>query len=138
MKEKKIIRTIKEIVLALFILIIIPLIIPIPINKVYNAVEIKLDDPNYCVNCQVKINGKYHINLLTDDMFDGQIAVSDYSLTNKEMSKIIFYDYDIGYPLEYHYYKGYDEDGHRIRYTYFLGHIHAKPLFHQMDIVLFL
>lgn len=46
-------------------------IIPIPMNRAYDAIEIKLDDPNYLVNRQVIIHDKYYINIFTNDRFVG-------------------------------------------------------------------
>jgi len=117
------------------ILLILVSIIPIPINRTYDAVEIKLDDPNYIVQCQIKIQGRYHLNFLTDDMFAGKIIVSDYRSTNEIMSKV--YISKDGWPLEYTYYLGKDEDGRPITNTFFLGHIDSKNWFKEMAILVF-
>ncbi|CCJ33733.1 hypothetical protein [Caloramator australicus] len=37
------------------ILIILLYVIPIPINKTFDAIEIKLDDPSYIVPCKIKV-----------------------------------------------------------------------------------
>ncbi len=131
--QKKVI--IKRIIITIALLTFLIFIIPIPINRVYDAIEIKLDDPNYLVECQVKIKGKYHINLFTDDSFVGQISVSDYKLTNEKMDNVYFSD--IGCPLFYTYTSGYDTDGRVKRYDYCLGRMYSKPLFRQMTITVF-
>ncbi|MCX7883466.1 MAG: hypothetical protein N2448_00280 [Caloramator sp.] len=99
-KLNKRIDIIKWISFFLIIVIFLLYVIPIPINKVYNALEIKLDDSSYIVKCQVKVCGKYYKNLFTKDVFDGQIIVSDYKLTNEKMRKVYFLK--DGCPLEYY------------------------------------
>ncbi|MCX7903498.1 MAG: hypothetical protein N2486_03200 [Caloramator sp.] len=123
---------------SLFIIIIALLVffIPIPINKTYDAIEIKLDDPSYIVRCQVKIHGKYYKNLFINDAFDGQIAVSDYKLTNEKMRKVYFLK--DGCPLEYYHDTGRkDSNGHRIYEEYILGRIYSKSWFRGMTICVY-
>lgn len=112
-------------------------IIPIPINRVYDAVEIKIDDTSYIVKRQIKIHGKYYKNLFYDDVFNGQIAVSDYKLTNEKMLKVYFSK--DGSPLIYYYYPigEYDRDGRKTRKEYILGILNSKPLFRDMVICVF-
>lgn len=55
--------------------------VPIPINKTYNAKEIKLDNPTYVVDRQIEVSGYYYINLFTTDVFKGRITVSGYPRT---------------------------------------------------------
>ncbi|GEM_PF-626615 len=109
--------------------------IPIPLNLVYDAIEIKLDDASYVVPCQVKVSGKYHMNLFNDDMFDGQISISDYRLTDEKMSEVYFAE--DGWPLEYSYAAGYDNDDRPNRYTYFLGRLYSKSWFRNMAIIVY-
>lgn len=129
------INIIKWIPSFLIIVVLLVLVIPIPINKVYDAIEIKLDDSSYIVRCQVKVYGKYYKNLFTDDVFDGQIVVSDYKLTTEKMSKVHFCN--DGWPLEYNYVIGYDINGRRIWGTYFLGRLYSKSWFRGMTISVF-
>lgn len=135
MLRNKKVRIIKRILIIFLAIMFLTFLVPIPINRVYDAVEIKLNDPSYFVPCQVKIHGKYHWNLFTDDMFEGQVTVSDYKYTNEKMSKL--YIGDDGYPLEYNYTDGYDVEGHQNRKTYFLGHLYSKSWFRQMVITVF-
>jgi len=135
MQKSKKIKIVKWIFMALLIVMFLAFVVPIPMNNVYDAIEIKLDDPNYLVKCQVKIYGKYHMNLFTDDMFDGKIVVSDYKLTNEKMSKMYFSD--DGWPLEYIYVAGHDTEGRSNRDTYFLGRLYSKSWFRQMSIIVF-
>jgi len=119
-------------IIALFALA--SLIIPIPVHRVYNAVEIKLDDPSYLVSRKVEIRGLYHWNILTNDMFEGRIIVPDYELTSNRMSNLYFSD--DGWPLEY-YLSGSDTNDHAIPDTFFLGRIYSKSWFRQMVITVF-
>ncbi len=128
-------RTMKWISMVFLIIVFLVFTIPIPINKVYDAIEIKLDVPSYFVQCQVKSYGKYHWNLFSDDMFDGQIVVSNYKLTTEKMSKVYFSD--DGWPLEYNYIAGYDTDGRPSWDTFFLGRLYSKSWFQQMTITVF-
>ncbi|WDC83419.1 hypothetical protein PL321_11785 [Caloramator sp. mosi_1] len=111
-------------------------VIPIPINKVYDAIEIKLDDPSYIVKCQIKVYGKYYNNLFANDVFDGQIVVSNYKLTNEKMRKVYFIK--DGCPLEYYHDTGrYDNNGRRIYEEYIFGRIYSKSWFRGMIISVF-
>lgn len=128
-------RIIKWIFMAILIVTFLAFIVPIPMNQIYDAIEIKLDDPNYSVPCKVKVYGKYYMNLFTDDMFDGQIVISDYKFTNENMSKVYFSDE--GWPLEYSYVAGNDTYGRPNRDTYFLGRFYSNPWFRQMAIIVY-
>ncbi|KYH29713.1 hypothetical protein CLTEP_27060 [Clostridium tepidiprofundi DSM 19306] len=121
--------------MAFLILMFLAFVIPIPINRVYDAIEIKIDDPSYIVQCQVKIQGRYHWNLFFDDMFDGQIVISDYKLTNEKLSKV--YLSDDGWPLEYTYLSEEDVNGRPNRYTFFLGRLYSRSWFRKMAIIVF-
>lgn len=84
MQEYKKSKFVKWVSIICSIIIFLAFIIPIPINREYDAIEIKLDDPSYLVQRKIKIRGKYHWNILTRDVFDGQIIVSDYEITTKK------------------------------------------------------
>lgn len=130
MRLSKTIHIIKWIALILVILLYV---MPIPINRTFDAIEIKLDDPSYIVPCKIKVYGKYYKNLFTDDVFNGQIIVSNYKLTNQKMRKVYFLK--DGCPLEYYYDTGrYDSDGHKIYEEYSLGHLYSKSWFRRMII----
>lgn len=130
MRLSKRIHTIKWIALILVILLYV---IPIPINKTFDAIEIKLDDPSYIVPCKIKVYGKYYKNLFTDDYFNGHIIVSNYKLTNEKMRKVYFLK--DGCPLEYYYDTGrYDSYGNKIYEEYILGHLYSKTWFRRMTI----
>lgn len=56
--------------------------IPFPVSKTVEALEINMADVTYSVPRQITIEGKYHLNLLTDDTFSGMVTVSGYDYAN--------------------------------------------------------
>lgn len=58
--------------------------ISIRIDKSISAVEIALDDKEYCEPVNVIINGKYYWRMLGSDTFDGNIKFDSYQLTMDE------------------------------------------------------
>ncbi len=84
--------SIKKICKIVFLIVAISFMllhmISIPINKKYDAIEIKLDDPSYLEKCTVSMKGSYQFNILSEDTFKGQITVSTYPRTYDKMEKV--------------------------------------------------
>lgn len=120
-KKDKWISNAIAIIIMLFFFV---LIVPFPVNRTYDAIEIKLDDPNYLVKRQVKISGTYHINILESCDFKGQIEVSGYPLTAEKMGDL--YSMPTGAPITYSYDKGVDSQGYPNRQYYFFGRLYSK------------
>jgi len=134
MHKNRIRIILKHIMQIIAVLMLGALIIPIPVHRKYDAVEIKIDDPSYLVSCQVEIRGQYHWNIFTSDMFEGQIIIPDYELTSNRMSNVYFSDE--GWPLEY-YISGSNVNGPAIGDSIFLGRFYSKPWFNQMVITVY-
>ncbi|MBF4693454.1 hypothetical protein [Fusibacter ferrireducens] len=77
-------KRIKKIITLVVLFAIVLHLIPIPFHKTYEAIEIKLDDPNYLEYTKVHIDGLYKINI-GDDAFDGHIGVEGYDVTEGEV-----------------------------------------------------
>ncbi len=96
--------SIKKICKIVFLIVAISFMllhmISIPINKKYDAIEIKLDDPSYLEKCTVSLDGSYQFNFLSADTFKGRITVSTYPRTYDKMEKVDITKKD-GYPLSY-------------------------------------
>lgn len=134
MDKKRLKKIIIYILLTFTVLIFAALIVLLPVTRIYDAIEIKIDDPSYTVPCRVEIRCFYHWNVLTDDMFEGRITVTGYDMTYRKMSNV-FLNKD-GYPLEYHI-SAHDAEGRAVSESSFFGRIYAKPLFRQMMITVF-
>lgn len=131
-------KIIKRSICILFIVIILIYIIPFPINKKFDAIEIKLDDPSYLETRRISISGNYRFNLFTDNTFQGQIFVPEYELTSGKMDKIQFMkDIDNGCPLVYKNESGTIADGRPLEEYYSFGRILSEPLLHRMVILVY-
>lgn len=76
-------KRLTKIVATVFILLILLLYnIPFPVSKSIEALEINMADSTHAVPRQITIEGKYHLNLLTDDTFSGMVTVSGYDYAN--------------------------------------------------------
>jgi len=131
-------RRVIAITLSLVLLAVILLFsIPIPMDRTFNAIEIKLDDPSYLRECTITITGSYHLNLFSDDTFVGSIAVSGYSQTLEAMDTV--YLSKEGCPLYYHRYEDgiNDEDGRPRRLEYSLGNITSGRFLHKLVIAVY-
>ena len=73
-------------------------LVPWQISKSFSAFEVKL--PNWSVESRrmVSITGRYYINCLGPDVFDGNISVSGFPITDQD---IYIYIEDDSYPLIY-------------------------------------
>lgn len=128
----------KKVLGCLLLLLIIFFIIPIPINKSYPAKEIQIGNPDSMVDCQVDIKGYYNFNIFTKDTFKGQIKISDYPLTGKNMRDLnLSYGQDDSEYIEYTYEEGYDKEGKPITMKYIFGFINTDRLFKNMCIMVF-
>lgn len=137
-------KIIKWTVRIFFIVLVLICIIPFPINRKFDAVEIKLDEPSYLEKRTIYISGTYYFNLLTDSTFKGQIFVPEYKLTSKKMNRVQFFRHNAfgGFPsaegsLLYSYVIGTDANGRPIKKFYSFGEICSKPFFHNMVILLY-
>lgn len=83
--KKSLIKKFKILFLVAIVGFFLLHIIPIPIDKEYDAIEIKIDNMTYVESCTVSLYGKYHFNFLKNDTFEGQIIVSTYPITNKKL-----------------------------------------------------
>lgn len=101
MRDRKLRRNL--LVTTLFALLIPALAfnIPFPVDKEISAIEINLDDVDYIVDCKIRMEGYYHINLFKQDVFYGQVSVSDYSWTNEKMKSPLYLNHEDGSLLEY-------------------------------------
>lgn len=68
----------KIIVLSLFILGLFVCNFPFPIQKTYHAIEINMADATVEINRTIKIKGYYHLNLFSNDKFEGTFNISGY------------------------------------------------------------
>lgn len=107
--------------------------VPIPINKTYNAKEIKLDDPTYVVDRQIEVSGYYYINLFTTDVFKGRITVSGYprTATAQMDMRSISINRD-GAVLDYYYTQSRDEAQAK---NHLFGMVFSKRLLGEMCIL---
>lgn len=88
-KGRRIRRIIVKWVLpALLLLVLLLFIIPIPVHKTWDCLEIDLNDPFYQRDCVVTAEGYYHLNLFSSDKYVGSIRISHYMQTNSQMSDI--------------------------------------------------
>ena|GEM_PF-5619762 len=55
MDKKRLKKIIIYILLTFTVLIFAALIVPLPVTRIYDAIEIKIDDPSYTVPCRVEI-----------------------------------------------------------------------------------
>ena len=69
---------IEAVVLLALIAILLWYNIPFSVNQQISALEIKMDDPSYCVERTITLDGKRHRNLFSDDIFRGSLTVSGY------------------------------------------------------------
>lgn len=87
-REAKIFRYL-EISIALMICVIAVICwIPIPVHIECDAIEIKLDDPNYIMDRRIAIHGQYFINLMEDSSFQGNISISGLTDRSEELLKV--------------------------------------------------
>lgn len=77
MKNKVTAGIIIVIVAVLVLSIFIP--IPIRIDKEIEAVEISIDDPNYCKPTTIKVKGELSFYLIGDNDFKGTITIEGYN-----------------------------------------------------------
>lgn len=134
MDKKKVIKLIIKLLRKVVIIILISPIIPIPIYLSYNALEIKIDDPSYLVECKVNIKGFYFWSVFLEDKFYGQVILPDYKRTNEKMEKLHNIDYHYGDSLNYNYTEGIDYNGNPKCYTYNLGTMVIGPFFTKVAI----
>ena len=66
---------------VLISLTVISLVVPIPVEKTIQAIEIKLDDPSYCVEREITIRGTYHLNVSSPHRYSGILSISGYEET---------------------------------------------------------
>jgi hypothetical protein len=138
MQDNKKSKIIKWILRVVAVVMFLALIIPIPINKEYDAIEIKLDDPSYLVKRKINIKGKYYWNILTSDMFEGRITVSDYDFTETKKMDNIYIPYDNGCLIEYTETIKYGPNSRDVRkYFYPLGRLFSKPWFRNMAMIIY-
>lgn len=69
---------VEAVVLLALIAILLWYNIPFSVNQQISALEIKMDDPSYCVERTITLDGKRHRNLFSDDIFCGSLTVSGY------------------------------------------------------------
>lgn len=92
-----------------------------------------MDDPDYIKDCQLNISGFYYFNLLTEDIFRGQIELSDNPATTNSMTDIKIRSG--GDVIQYTYKQSVDEETDPIRMYYYLGLLFSKPLMRNMCIL---
>jgi hypothetical protein len=129
MRKIKILRIVSLIIVTLIIFLCVT---PIYINRVYDAIEIKLDDPTYLTNCQITVSGYYFLNLFTNDTLKGKIVVSDYLFTRDEMESIEFSSY--GAPLFYYQYDDDSTNAYPNRIEYCLGKLFTNLFLREICI----
>lgn len=81
MDKKKIL---KNLIIVLVLAGILVFNIPFPMSKTIDALEIKMDDPNYLTPVKINLNGTYRVNLFSSDNFEGFISIDGYVLTESE------------------------------------------------------
>ncbi|WP_411676323.1 hypothetical protein [Caproicibacter sp.] len=131
-------KRIKKLIQIFFILLSIIILfhlIPIPFHSVYDAKEIKLDDPSYLENCQIHISGYYHLNVFQEDTFSGQITVSDYRLTSEKMSDVKISSN--GDHLDYSFQETCRGNSPPVKMCYSLGLMFSKRFFHDLCILVY-
>lgn len=71
--------------------------VPIPVERTIHAIEIKQNDPSYCVEREVTIQGVYNLNLLRPHRYSGTLSISGYEETvaPNQLWPIYFYDCDL-------------------------------------------
>lgn len=52
--------------------------IPFKISMNYDAIEIEMDDPTYCLGRTIAVSGYYHFNLFSESKFTGNIWITGY------------------------------------------------------------
>ena len=74
--------------------------IPFSVNQQIPALEIKMDDPDYCVERTVTLDGKRYRNLFSEDLFCGTLAVGGYEdmIGERTMDDL---QLGSGYPITY-------------------------------------
>jgi hypothetical protein len=71
--------------------------VPIPITIEGEGLEIILENPEHVVMRNVRINGRYHINLFTGNRFYGDITILEHPFTHNDMMYINFVKDPLGY-----------------------------------------
>lgn len=78
----------KWILPILLVLVLLLFLCPLPFRKEFKCIEIKLDDPSYQRECTVRFDGKYRLNMFTDDSFEGKLQIDIYPETSREATRI--------------------------------------------------
>lgn len=64
--------------LFLFILGLFVYNFPFPMQKTYHAIEINMADETVAIDRTIRIKGHYHLNLFSNDKFEGTFNISGY------------------------------------------------------------
>ena len=107
------------------------MVCPIHLRKSYDCIEIKLNDPYYCQECIVTIDGEYSLNALSSDVFQGMCFVSNYPDTNQECRFVISMSQRA--PLYYKENQGKEVNSRE----YCIGRIFSKRFFQHFVICVF-
>lgn len=78
----------KRIALLMLLLVTASLIciynIPFSVNRTIPALEVSLDEGSIIDKREIVINGTYHFNLFTDDLYVGMFSISGYPVINEQ------------------------------------------------------
>jgi len=95
MKNKHHIFEIIVALVAIAAVILLSVPIPIHMDKHLEAMQYKLDDPNYSEKVDIHVEGKYSLYLVKQDTFMGNISIDKYPQTVEKHLVLRDNDYNI-------------------------------------------
>ena len=115
-------KRLSVIAITAVLLVVLAYSVPIPVSSTVDALEINMADSSYAVPRIIEIEGKYHLNLFSKDVFSGSLSVSGYEnfCKNRILNDILLSK--DGYPLSYRNIDGTIVD------DFYLGRIYGNVL----------
>ena len=99
------VKALKIVIPLLLIALLLFYVVPFPVDTQVRGLEIKMDDPAYCVERVITIKGQHAHNLFSPDEFTGSLQISGYEsrIGDRAMASLVLED---GYPVTFEYSAG--------------------------------